>query len=85
MDENLRSMHETLDPQVLAGLFSTRTLAETGVTTEDIEALEREAADCRRIQIVNKKMKAARRHDRDMDRLIGLFIEARPYYEHIEY
>jgi hypothetical protein len=85
MDDSLRSRHEALDPQVLEGLISSRTMEEIPVTAEDLEALEREAEDCRRSQVVKKKMKAVLRHDRDMDRLIANFIEACPYYEHIEY
>jgi hypothetical protein len=85
MDDSLNLSHETLDSEVFAGLISSRVLEESGVTAEEVEALEREAADCRRMSASKKKLKAIRRHDADMDRLIALFVEGRPYYEHIEY
>ena len=72
------------DPQTLAGLFSSSCAENIRSAADREEVIATAGADFRRIQ-VNNKVEAAKRHDKELHRLIESFVDAYPFYDPIEY
>ncbi len=85
MDDSLIIANAFQDPQTLAGLLSSNCLEDVRFAEDKEHVIETAGADSGRIKAAYNKVEAAKRHDKELSRLIAAFVDAYPFYEPIEY